>query len=202
MPPRTLSLAAFSALAAPLLMFGYGLLWLVDGLDGSHGPGFAWYAGHSLFFLSFLAYGGLVLGLRRATGGPAAGVLTGVGLAGVAAFLWVIATDLAPALDDAVETPDLVMVAGPLLFEIGAVGLLILAARRRLVPWWSPLVVTVGFLPIAVSLDLLSVAAGIILTGLWPLAGAAVVRDRKSLLPEVSYPEPTVRGVGESGPRA
>jgi hypothetical protein len=199
MPPRTLSLAA---LTAPLLMFGYGLFWLVDGLDGSHGPGFAWYAGHSLFFLSFLAYGALLLGLRQVTRGPAAGVLTGIGLAGVAAFLWVIATDLVPALDDAVETPDLVMIAGPLLFEVGAVGLLILAVRRRLVPWWSPVVVTVGFLPIAVSLNMLSVAAAIILAGLWPLAGAAVVPAREETPPEVSYPEPVVRGVGESGPRA
>jgi hypothetical protein len=183
-------------------MFGYGLFWLVDGLDGSHGPGFAWYAGHTLFLLSFLGYGGLLLGLRRVTGGPAAGILTGVGLAGVAGFLWVIATDLVPALDDAVETPDLVMIAGPLLFEVGAVGLLVLAVRRRLVPWWSPVVVTVGFLPIAVSLSLLSVAAAIILVGLWPLGRAAVVPAAKELPPEVSYPEPVVRGVGESDPRA
>ncbi len=199
MPPRILS---FAALAAPLLMFGYGLFWLLDGQDGSHGPGFAWYAGHTLFFLSFLGYGALLLGLRRVTRGTPAAVLTGVGLAGVAAFLWVIATDLVPALDGAVETPDLVMIAGPLLFEVGAVGLLILAVRRRLVPWWSPVVVTVGFLPIAASLSLLSVAAAIILAGLWPFARTAGAHLREEVPPEVSYPEPVIRGESESGPRA
>jgi hypothetical protein len=35
--------------AAPALIFGYGVVRLIDGLDGEYGPGLTWIIGHLLF---------------------------------------------------------------------------------------------------------------------------------------------------------
>ncbi|MGW2223240.1 hypothetical protein ACWCSD_50310, partial [Nonomuraea sp. NPDC001684] len=41
--------------AAPVLTFAYGVLRILDGLDGSRGPGPAWTTGH-LAFIGALAF--------------------------------------------------------------------------------------------------------------------------------------------------
>ena len=57
-------LVRFCAVAAPALLFLYGVLRLVDGRDGDHGPGWAWNAGHTLFFVAFVLLGTLVVAMR------------------------------------------------------------------------------------------------------------------------------------------
>jgi hypothetical protein len=163
-----------TALAAPILLLSYGILRLVDGLDGDHGPGLAWDLGHTAFLVAFLLFGVLSVQLRRLI--PAHGAVASAAcvaaLLGVAAFVWVILGDLFPRLDDAVELPDLVFAAGPLLFQLGVMTLLVLLAALppRRVPAWSPVLVFLGFVPIAINLDLLPLGALLILTGLVPLS--------------------------------
>jgi hypothetical protein len=55
-------LVRFSALVAPTLLLLYGLLRLIDGLDGDHGPALAWNLGHTLFFIAFVLFGVLIVG--------------------------------------------------------------------------------------------------------------------------------------------
>ena len=51
-----------SALAAPVLLLAYGLLRLIDGLDGIHGPGLAWTLGHLAFAAAMVLFGVLAPG--------------------------------------------------------------------------------------------------------------------------------------------
>jgi ABC-type Na+ efflux pump permease subunit len=58
----------FAYLGAPAFMFGYGVTRLIDGLDGSHGPGPAWTLGHLMFLVALLLYGVVAAGLRAEVG--------------------------------------------------------------------------------------------------------------------------------------
>ncbi|SCG73126.1 hypothetical protein GA0070609_4802 [Micromonospora echinaurantiaca] len=176
--PRTsANLVPTAALGAPALLLLYGLLRLVDGLDGHRGPGWAWNLGHTFFLVAFVLFAVLLVGLRRLLRAAAPRqraltmVATTLGLAGAAGFLWVILGDLFPRLSDAAPLPDPAMALGPLLFQVGILTLLVQAAttRPRLLPAWSPALVLLGFLPIAVNLDLLPLGAALILVGLLPL---------------------------------
>jgi hypothetical protein len=168
----------FSALAGPILLLLYGLLRLVDGMDGAHGPGLAWSLGHTLFLIAFVLLGVVVAGLRQLV--PAtttrlrivANSATVAGLVGVACFLWVILGDLFPDFDDALPVPDAVQIVGPMLFQLGTLALLVILAtvRPRRLPAWSPALVLVGFVVFAVNLDLIPVGALFVLAGLYPLA--------------------------------
>jgi hypothetical protein len=178
-PPATRSLVGICALAAPGLLFVYGLLRLIDGMDGNHGPGLAWNLGHAAFLVAFLLLGVLVVGLRRRIHLPTRGhtivatTATVGALIGVAAFVRVILGDLFQQLDDAMPLPEPVYVAGPLLFQAGVLALLVLATLLPpKLPVWSPVLVFLGFVPIAVNLDLLPLGALLILIGLTPLARA------------------------------
>ncbi|HEY0693682.1 MAG TPA: hypothetical protein VGD71_32150 [Kribbella sp.] len=62
--------------AAPLLLLAYGIVRLIDGADGNHGPGPAC-IGHLLFLAGFLLYAAVLVGLRGA-------IVRGRGLATVA----------------------------------------------------------------------------------------------------------------------
>jgi hypothetical protein len=94
-------------------------------------------------------------------------------LFGVGCFLWVILGDLFPAFRDAAPLPDALEVVGPLTFQVGILTLLIVlvTARPRRLPTWSPVLVLIGFLLFAVNLDLIPAGALLVLAGLAPLAG-------------------------------
>jgi hypothetical protein len=164
----------FAAIGAPLLILFYGIMRFVDGRDGDRGNGIAWDVGHSAFFLAFVLLAILAVSLRPRVpvNAPWQGVLrdvaTGAALVGAAGFLWVTLTDLAPALD--VDLPDVLLTGLPLLFQLGMLTLLIRLVVARRLPVWSPVAVLVGFLLIAVNLDLLPFGAVLILCGLVPLA--------------------------------
>ncbi|MET8832819.1 hypothetical protein ABZV78_02730 [Micromonospora sp. NPDC004540] len=169
------------AVAASLLLLGYGLLRLIDRLDGHSDKGaWAWNTGHTLFLLGILGFAALIVGLHgvlrtrstrlRAVDDAAALA----GLVGAAAFVWVILGDLFPRFADAVDTPDVVLLGGPALFELGLLVLLYRVAAARLLPVWAPVLVLVGFVAIAVNLDLLPVGAALVFGGLVPLRPPAV----------------------------
>jgi hypothetical protein len=166
----------FCALGAPACLFLYGILRWIDGLDGDHGPGVAWNIGHTLFFVAFLLLGALMVGARRLVPSipprqrAVAGVATVAALIGAASFLWVTLGDLFPGLRDSAPLPGPLEAVGPLLFQIGALTLLIQLAVARRLPPWSPVLVFLGFLAIGVNLDLLPLGAALIGVGLAPVA--------------------------------
>ena len=149
-------------IGGPLFLLAYGLLRLVDGMDGSHGPGWAWNVGHVFFLVAFLLFGALVWKLRDVSA-----VAAIAALAGSAAFVWVILGDL---FDEMPGLPDLLMIAGPLLFQLGVLALLTILAVRHEVPVWSPVLVLAGFVLFMVNLDLLPLGALLLLGGLAPVA--------------------------------
>jgi hypothetical protein len=78
------------------LFVAYGIVRLVDGRDGEHGPGTAWTVGHLLFLVGILLYGVMLVrarGLLRARRGLGAAAVV-VGMVGVAAFVRVFVVDL------------------------------------------------------------------------------------------------------------
>lgn len=177
-----------AAVTAPLCLFVYGIFRLVDGMDGDHGPGLAWDLGHMFFLLAFVLLGVLIVNMRRIASGASrarrvvANAATVVGLAGVTAFLWVILGDLFSELKEHAPLPDLLYEAGPLLFQLGLITLLIQLAtcRPRQLPIWSPFVVFFGFVPIAINLDLLPLGAVVILCGLAPLLRQSQQKSERS----------------------
>lgn len=152
-------------IGGPLFLLAYGLLRLVAGLDGSHGSGWAWNLGHTCFLVAFLLFAALAWRLRRVSALAATGALVGS-----AAFVWVILGDLS---DDLPGLPDPVMIAGPLLFQVGMLALLAMLAVRRDVPVWSPVLVLAGFVLFMVDLDLLPLGAVLLLGGLSALTRGA-----------------------------
>jgi hypothetical protein len=162
----------FSALAAPLLLLVYGLCRMVDGFDGDRGNGLAWDVGHVAFFLAFVALAVLVVGLRRMVARPRwlMNLAVAAALFGAACFLWVIAGDLSPAFRDAAPMPDLLQLIGPVLFQLGALTLLVRLVTVGRLPFWSPALVLLAFVAIAVDLDLIPVGAVLLGVGLAPVA--------------------------------
>jgi hypothetical protein len=176
----TTSLVRTGAIAAPTLLFGYGVLRLIDGLDGHRDKGaLLWNAGHVMFFVAMALLGAMAVGMRRRleyrdfSNRLLANLATIAALAGTAAFLWVIAGDLSPSFADAAGLPDALQVAGPIVFQLGLLTLLVQLVRARRLPAWSPVAVLFGFLMIAVNLDLIPLAAILLLGGLLPLAAGS-----------------------------
>ncbi len=174
----SVSLVPLASIGAPALLLCYGLLRLVDGLDGEHGPdGWAWNVGHTCFLGAIVLFAALMVGLRRVllTAAPRQRLLTEVpsalGLFGAVCFAFVILHDLFPALGDAVPVVDPARAVGPLLFQVGLLIPLVRAGIRRppLLPAWVAVPVLIGFVLIAVDLNLLPLAAALILAGLLPL---------------------------------
>lgn len=161
----------------PVLLLCYGVLRLVDGMDGDHGPGLAWNLGHTCFLAAFLLLGALVVVLRRMVPDTtprtrtAANAAMVAGLSGAACFIWVILGDLSPALSDAAPLPAPLELAGPLAFQCGLLVLLTMLAtlRPRKLPAWTPALTFVAFALITVDLDLLPLAALTLLAALAPL---------------------------------
>ena len=162
-----------AALAAPGLMFGYGVFRFADGLDGDRGAGPAWNAGHVAFFLAMVMFGVLAVAVRPLLPAGArhlGAVATAGTLAGVGCFLWVIAGDLSPRFRADLPLPGPLEAGGPLLFPLGMLALLGLLVAARRVPVWTPLLFGVGIVALTVQLDLLPIAALLILAALAPLA--------------------------------
>lgn len=162
----------------PLLLLSYGVLRLIDGMDGDHGPGVAWNLGHAFFLAAFLLFGAFVVVLRSLVPAvtirmrTAASAAMVAGVFGAGCFVWVILGDLFSGLADSAPLPGPLEFAGPMAFQLGLLTLLIMlvAVQPRQLPVWSPALVFVSFVLIAVSLDLIPLAAVALMAGLTPLA--------------------------------
>jgi hypothetical protein len=178
-------------LAAPLLAMGYGILRIVDGFDGSRGPGPAWTLGHLafmaalvLFVVIFRDMWGLLGKNRVATGTLVLGTV-GIGLAFaqfaidiVVGFMAADHEAMGPLFDQVQAVPGvslLVYEAGPILFYVAQLVFVIQLAVQRRVPLWVPVLVLAQVLLPFASKDLIPVGALLALIAFLPLA----LRDRR-----------------------
>jgi len=172
-------------LLAPLCLGAYGVIRILDGLDGSRGPGLAWTAGH-VFFLVGLVFFGQTLRTMRALAGrtrlATAALVTGI--AGALALGGQFAIDVVVgflAADRAgmdahfariqdVPGVDVVFYSyGPLLFFAGQFVLVtLLAVRRRVKPWAPVLVLAESVLPV-LDKDFIPLGAALLLVAFAPL---------------------------------
>jgi hypothetical protein len=163
-----------AALAAPVLLLLYGVLRFADGLDGHRDPGPLWNAGHVAFFAAMALFGVLAAGLRAqfSQRHRLATTAASMTFAGVLCFLWVITGDLSATVRDAAPIPDVLAIAGPMLFPLGTLILFGLLVAARRLPVWTPLLFGAGIAAITVDLDLLPFAALAILVAITPLRRA------------------------------
>ncbi|MEV4105040.1 hypothetical protein AB0J42_32770 [Nonomuraea sp. NPDC049649] len=183
-PPPT-RLAAFSYVAAPLLALVYGVLRIIDGLDGVMGPGVAWTVGHLAFMAALVLFAVMLRDMRRLLGDTLATVTYAAGLAGigfaiaqfgidvVVGFLADRHEDMGPLFDQVQAVPGvplLVYQAGPVLFYAALLAFAVqLAVRRRVRPWMPLLVLGQVALPL-ISLDLIPVGSILAVVAFLPLA--------------------------------
>jgi hypothetical protein len=156
-------------------MFLYGVFRWIGGLDGHHKGGWPWTLGHEAFFLAMVLFAALAVGLSRSLGGRYRVLAAGgaaAAVAGAGCFLWVIAGDLSSGFRGRWPLPDPLEAAGPVLFVLGMVTLLVLRAATRRLPFWSPVLFLAGFVAVSVSLDLLPLGALVVLGALIPLGAA------------------------------
>ncbi|TDC76159.1 hypothetical protein, partial [Streptomyces hainanensis] len=176
--------SSFTFVAAPLLVVAYGLIRLLDGLDGERGPGLAWTTGHLAFLVALFLFLPLLWELRRRAGeGRFATVTAAVAVVGIVCSLVQISVDLvvgalAADHDDMrhrftgfhnLPGVDLVVYeAGPVLFYLGLVVLVWRLVAAHAVPTWRAVAVTLAVCVAPMNLDLLPVVGLLLLVGLAP----------------------------------
>lgn len=149
-PPRPASIAL---VAAPALWFAG---WAVMRLRTGSGPGVAWTTAHSLWIVTFGLFAVGCVGLARLAGGRTAVTAAVVALAGAAATGVQMVVDLAVGFapdqttmsaryDSVFAVPGVKLICydlGPVVFYVGLLALLVVAAVRRAAP--AKLVVLAG----------------------------------------------------------
>ena len=182
-----------SFIAAPVLLFLYGIARFVDGLDGVYGPGIAWTLGHVMFFLALVIFSLVIVGLYFRIGNSSrigrlvAGLAASAGLIGLIFFARIAMIDIITGLrapDHAAmsvissqlnaypDTPLRVLYNfGPFLFQIGLLMLMLQLAilRPHKLPWWSPALLSLGFLILGFNTKFLIPGAILIGFSLIPL---------------------------------
>lgn len=178
----------FAYIGAPALVTAYGLARLIDGIDGSKGPGPAWTIGHLFFLVALALFGVAMVGLWRERRRWFTGAALVAGIVGVVAMARVVVVDIVvargaadraemereyPKYDDFPGLPDglggVLDAVGGVLFPLGLVVLLVHLAIVRRLPWWSPVLATAGFAAILATLDLLPLAGVLLLVALVPM---------------------------------
>ncbi|ADJ43221.1 hypothetical protein AMES_1398 [Amycolatopsis mediterranei S699] len=182
--------SAFAFLAAPLCLGLYGVIRILDGLDGSRGPGLAWTAGHLVFLvgLGFFAHAFRTMWTIAGRGRLAtAGFLAG--LAGELAVGVQFGIDLVVGFGSAdragmdasfariqdVPGVDAAFYSyGPLLFFAGQLVLVTLLALRRRVKPWAPVLVLAEIVLPLLDKDFIPLGAALLLVAFAPLLRGAV----------------------------
>ena len=128
-------LVRFCALVAPALLLLYSLLRVVDGLDGDRHNGPALDLGHIAFVCGIVLFAVLAVALRGHVR-PADGrqrilvdAATVASVFGAGCFLWVILGDLFDGFHESAPLPEALEAAGPLLFQLGLLILLVRLVR-------------------------------------------------------------------------
>jgi hypothetical protein len=173
MNPRT----AF--IAAPLLTFAYGVIRILDGLDGSRGPGLAWTTGHLAFLGAMVAFVFVFAQMRRmADRDTLSTVAAAVGTAGALALFGQFAVDVVAGslstdhlgmsllIADVRSTPGVALAVydvGPYLFYIGQLALVVQLSAMRRISAWTPLLVVFDLVTPFVDKDLIPLGAIVLL---------------------------------------
>ncbi|MGR6913900.1 hypothetical protein ACU635_06565 [[Actinomadura] parvosata] len=182
----------FAFIAAPLLTFTYGVIRIIDGLDGSRGPGPAWTIGHLAFMAALVLFVQIFWRLRAMAGhGPLATVSAVAGTAGIATLLAQFGIDLVAGFvaadhdgmgvifDQVQSVPGVSLVVydgGPFLFYLAQLALIVQLAVMRRVGAWTPVLVLLDLaLPFA-DKDLIPLGALCLLISFVPLARRAPAR--------------------------
>jgi hypothetical protein len=166
-------------IAAPLLTFAYGVIRIVDGLDGSRGPGLAWTTGHLAFLGAMVAFVFVFVQMRRLAGRDTVSTLAAViGTAGALALSGQFAIDVVAGLlstdhlgmslliADIRSTPGVTVAVydvGPYLFYIGQLALVVRLAVMRRISAWTPLLVVFDLVTPFVDKDLIPLGAIVLL---------------------------------------
>ncbi|MCX3060621.1 hypothetical protein [Streptomyces beihaiensis] len=177
----------------PLLFGVYGVIRLLDGIDGVHGPGLAWTTGH-LCFLAGLPLYVRGFGLMRDLAGRRdrwAGAALVTSVAGAFAFAVQFGVDVVCGLlaNDHARMSELsdhfgslpgaqivFYIAGPILFSLGQVALAARLYRWRALPLWAPCVLFASVLLPFADKDLIPLAAALMLLGYSPLRRSSASR--------------------------
>ncbi|MEV0384739.1 hypothetical protein [Nonomuraea sp. NPDC050643] len=174
-------------IAAPLLVLAYGVIRILDGLDGARGPGLAWTTGHLAFMAALVLFASTFVQMRRMAGrNTLSTVWTGLGIAGILTLLAQFGIDvvlgfmaadhaaLGALFDQVQAVPGLSLVVyegGPLLFFVGQIALVTQLAAQRLVRVWTPILVLLDCVVPFVEKDLMPLGAILLLISFAPLAG-------------------------------
>ncbi|TDD51214.1 hypothetical protein E1286_10930 [Nonomuraea terrae] len=175
-----------SFVAAPLLVLAYGVIRILDGLDGSRGPGLAWTAGHLAFMAALVLFVQIFWRLRAMAGrNGLATVTAAAGTVGIATLLAQFGIDIVvgfmaadhdamgPLFDQVQSVPGVQLAiydGGPFLFYLAQLGLVVQLAVMRRIKAWTPVLVLIDLaLPFA-DKDLIPLGAVFLLVSFLPLA--------------------------------
>ncbi|UBU13050.1 hypothetical protein [Nonomuraea gerenzanensis] len=179
-------------IAAPLLTFAYGVIRIIDGLDGSRGPGLAWTAGHLAFMAALVLFAQIFWQLRAMAGRGTLSTVTAVaGTAGIATLLAQFGIDLVVGFmaadhdgmgvlfDQVQSVPGVSIVVydgGPFLFYLAQLGIVLQLAVMRRVKAWMPVLVLLDLALPFMDKDLIPLGALCLLVSFVPLARRAPAR--------------------------
>lgn len=166
-------------IAAPVLTFAYGVIRILDGLDGERGPGLAWSTGHLAFIAAMVMFLLVFKDLRRLAGRDMLSTVTAlVAAVGALALITQFGVDIVAGLlaDDragmseiirSVQSNPFVSLAtydvGPYLFYVGQLVLVVQLAVQRRIATWTPLLVLFDLVMPLVDKDLIPVGAAVLL---------------------------------------
>ncbi|GLX02778.1 hypothetical protein [Microtetraspora sp. NBRC 16547] len=173
--------------AAPLLVLAYGVIRILDGLDGVRGPGLAWTSGHLAFIAALALSVPVFWHMRRLAGrGTLSTVSTVIGFVGTLALfaqfvIDIVVSFMATDRDgmDAIFT-QVQAVPGvsfavydglPILFYVGQLALIVQLTVQRHVKIWVPFVYLLNIVMPLVDKDLIPVGAVFLLVSFIPLIG-------------------------------
>jgi hypothetical protein len=173
-------------IAAPLLTLTYGVIRILDGLDGHRGPGLAWTTGHLAFLGAMVLFVSIFWQLRELAGrNVLPTVIAIVATAGATALFGQFAIDLVAGFTatdnlemskrifDIRTTPGVspaLYDIGPYLFYLGQLALVVQLAVTRRISWWTPLLVAFDLVMPNIDKNLIPIGAIVLLISFVPLA--------------------------------
>ncbi|MER5320565.1 hypothetical protein [Streptosporangium roseum] len=176
----------FAFVAAPLLVLAYGVIRILDGLDGSRGPGLAWTTGHLAFLAALALFVPIFWEMRRMANRDALSTVSAVmGTVGILAVSAQFVIDIAVGflsadhaamgvLFDRIQAVPGVSLAiydgGPYLFYLGQLALVVQLAVIGRVKAWTPVLVLFDLVLPIVDRDFIPLGAIFLLVSFVSLA--------------------------------
>jgi len=185
-------------IAAPVLMFGYGVIRIIDGFDGERGPGPAWTIGHLVFVVAMGMFLLVFRHLHRLAGRDtlstvtlvvaAVGAVALVGQFGVDIVNGFLADDHArmAEISRSVHKNQLVALAlydvGPYLFYAGQFVLVLQLAVTRRIAGWTPFLLLIDLIMPLVDKDLIPIGAAALLISFVSISKRIPARPEPALV--------------------